>query len=235
VGNHLDIVQIILDSGLVVKGVLLMLFGASLLSWAIMFKKRFLIKRMQSCNSEFLEIYNSSESFKDVSLRCESLGFSPLHTIFNHGHQELLVLQQETGSEDRHQLLEHFQSFGLSGINRALERGALLSSKKLDELLVTLASIGSLAPFVGLFGTVWGIINSFRALGGESATLSAVAPGIAEALVATAIGLAAAIPAVWFYNYFNGENSRLMGEMEYFSKDFLNRVEKNLIQQRSDV
>ncbi|MBT3234502.1 MAG: Tol-Pal system subunit TolQ [Bdellovibrionales bacterium] len=230
--NHLDIVQIILDSGLVVKGVLIILFGSSLLSWAIMFKKRSILKQMKASNNHFLEIFNSTENFQEVTSRCETLDFSPLHIIFTHGRQELLNLQEETGSNDRRQLLGHFKNFGLNGINRALERGALQANKRLDELMVTLASIGSLAPFVGLFGTVWGIIDSFRALGGESASLAVVAPGIAEALVATAIGLAAAIPAVWFYNYFSGENGRQLGEMEYFSKEFLNRVEKNLIQSK---
>ncbi|OFZ74011.1 MAG: hypothetical protein A2451_09020 [Bdellovibrionales bacterium RIFOXYC2_FULL_39_8] len=96
-------------------------------------------------------------------------------------------------------------------------------------MLSTLASVGSVSPFIGLFGTVWGIINSFTGLAGGGATLDVVAPGIAEALVATAAGLAAAIPAVWFYNYFLNQNAKANVQMESFGQDFLNVIERSLI------
>ena len=109
-----------------------------------------------------------------------------------------------------------------------MRKGVNRSNNNLNNFLSTLASIGSVTPFVGLFGTVWGIIDSFTGLASGGATIEAVAPGIAEALVATAIGLAAAIPAVFFYNHFSNEIAKINNEMEIFGQEFLNVVERSL-------
>ena len=130
---------------------------------------------------------------------------------------------------EKDSLKRHFQNFGLGVIERAMSKGITDSNLKLDSYLSILASIGSITPFIGLFGTVWGIINSFTGLASGGGTLEAVAPGIAEALVATAIGLFAAIPAVWFYNIYSNENSKINSEMESFGQDFLNIVERSLL------
>jgi biopolymer transport protein TolQ len=120
-------------------------------------------------------------------------------------------------------------------LERALKKGVVQSNEKLNKLLVILASIGSISPFVGLFGTVWGIINSFTGLSSGGGTIEAVAPGIAEALVATAVGLAAAIPAVWFYNIFNNRIQSLNNKMEAFGEDYINMISRSVLISKDDI
>ena len=229
---QLDMLQIILESGLVVKAVLLLLILASFVSWAIVFKKRSLVKAAEKNNRIFMELYKNSTKLSEVYEKSQSLPFSPYKSLFEHGYKEL---QKARGSnapsedgENSH-LKKHFEGFGLGMIERALKQGVNETNNELEKLLSVLASIGSISPFVGLFGTVWGIIDSFTGIAGGGATLDAVAPGIAEALVATAIGLAAAIPAVWFYNHYNAENAKFNTDMESFGQEFLNVVERSLV------
>ncbi|MEI8346265.1 MAG: MotA/TolQ/ExbB proton channel family protein, partial [Pseudomonadota bacterium] len=158
------------------------------------------------------------------------LGFSPYRLMFHEGYNELSKIRGSADSVSKDILLNHFQHFGMGAIERALKKGANESQKQLEQYLSMLASIGSISPFIGLFGTVWGIINAFRGLAGGGSTLDAVAPGIAEALVTTAIGIFAAIPAVWFYNYFVSINSRMNSDMDNFAQDFTNLVERSLLQ-----
>lgn len=229
---QLDILQIILESGLVVKSVLGILVLASFASWAIVFKKRSLAKSVEKNNKAFMELYTSSTKLSDVYDKCQSLPFSPYKSLFVHGYSELQKARgaNAPGSDgDNSHLKKHFESFGLGIIERALKQGVNETNNELEKLLSVLASIGSISPFIGLFGTVWGIINSFTGIAGGGATLDAVAPGIAEALVATAIGLAAAIPAVWFYNHYNAENAKFNSDMESFGQEFLNVVERSLV------
>lgn len=216
--------QIILDSGLVVKGVLLSLVVFSVVSWAIILKKRSSYKGIKRNDRKFLDIYSDSETLRDVMIRSESLPFSPCKVMFEEGFGELEKLKKAKNDK----LSDHFEKFGFNGIERALHKGANDSNIKMGSFLTMLASIGSVSPFIGLFGTVWGIINSFTGLAGGGGTIEAVAPGIAEALIATAVGLAAAIPAVWFYNYFTSENSKINVNMESFGQSFLNKVERSL-------
>ena len=222
--NELDIVNIILSSGLVVKGVLLLLFFASIVSWAIIFKKRKNLKKIERDNAEFLDAYYSCKNLRDVKLKTEHLPNSPFKIMFLEGFSELDSLRSKYGLE----IKNHIKDFGTNSLERALKKGANEANLKMGTLVPTLASIGSVSPFVGLFGTVWGIINSFTGLASGGATLDAVAPGIAEALVATAIGLFAAIPAVWFFNRFSGETNKINIKMESFGEGFLNNVERNL-------
>ena len=127
-------------------------------------------------------------------------------------------------------LKQHFSQFGFTGLQRALNSAIHDHISALSDRLTMLASIGSVAPFIGLFGTVWGIINSFSGLSTGNSTLDAVAPGIAEALVATAVGLAAAIPAVWFFNIFQQQLDQISADLDSASEEFLNHVEKDLYQ-----
>jgi biopolymer transport protein TolQ len=225
--QELDILKIIWESGIVVKFVLLLLIVASLLSWAIVFKKRSAIKELKENNQDFLDVYRSSQSLKDVMIKAEMLPFSPYKSMFINGYREL-TLTKETLGDDQKLLGEHYEKFGFESVERALKKGVNESNLKMESSLSTLASIGSVSPFIGLFGTVWGIIDSFKGLAGGGATLDAVAPGIAEALVATAVGLAAAIPAVWFYNKFVNDNQTIATEMESFGQEFLNVVERSV-------
>jgi biopolymer transport protein TolQ len=225
---ELDILQIILESGFVVKAVLLSLIIASIVSWAIILKKKKAMSLMNEVNRDFMDVYHASSSLKDVMQCCERLDFSPYKSVFTHGYTEFTKIR-DTFDGDREALANHFQNFGLTGLERAMKKGVHEVETELEKFLATLASIASVSPFVGLFGTVWGIIDSFTGLAGGGATLDAVAPGIAEALVATAIGLAAAIPAVWFYNHFNNDNQKIHSEMESFGQDFLNIIERSIV------
>ena len=228
--NHLDIFQIMLQSGFVVKIVLLLLVVSSVVSWAIILKKKKLFKEIQENNQKFLEIYNNSEHLKDVMLKAEMLPFSPFKLLFMNGYDELVKMKEVYSSHHKSGLSFHFQNFGLGVLERGLKKGENLANEELNKLLSTLASIGSVAPFIGLFGTVWGIIDAFSGMAAGGGSIDAVAPGIAEALVATAVGLASAIPAVWFYNHFNNLNESMNSEMESFEQDFLNVVERSVIE-----
>ncbi len=228
--QKLDMLKIILDSGIVVKLVLLSLIASSVVSWAIVIKKRKVIRKLLAGDKKFLEVYNSSSNLKQIRDETNELPESTLRPLFDNGFDELQKIKDQLKDGSSMDILRsHFETFGLGVIERGLSRGVNESNRKLEELLSILASIGSITPFIGLFGTVWGIIDSFTGLAGGGATLDAVAPGIAEALIATAVGLAAAIPAVWFYNYFSSENSVINGRMEDFGQDLLNRIERTLM------
>ena len=144
--------QIILDSGLVVKGVLLSLVVFSVVSWAIILKKRSSYKGIKRNDRKFLDIYSDSETLRDVMIRSESLPFSPCKVMFEEGFGELEKLKKAKNDK----LSDHFEKFGFNGIERALHKGANDSNIKMGSFLTMLASIGSVSPFIGLFGTVWG-------------------------------------------------------------------------------
>lgn len=226
-GSDLDILLIIWESGAVVKLVLLSLIIASVISWAIVWKKKKMIKELSDNNKRFLDMYVNTDNLRDLSVKSDTLPFSPFKEIFSEGYAEFTKIQKGLPSQEPHVLKEHFKDYGTVALERAMKKGVNSSNRFLDKHLSTLASIGSVSPFVGLFGTVWGIIGSFRGLAMGGATLDAVAPGIAEALVATAVGLFAAIPAVWFYNHYNNVINRLNNEMESFGQDFLNLIERS--------
>lgn len=228
--GNLDIFKIILQSGFVVKIVLTLLLTSSVFSWAIILKKRKLFKEVVENNIRFYEIYNNSENLKDISLKSEMLPFSPYKSLFTNGYGELMKIKEAYTGQHKSGLAFHFQNFGLGILERGLKKGVNETNAELSGLLSTLASIGSVAPFIGLFGTVWGIIDAFSGLAGGGGSIDAVAPGIAEALVATAVGLAAAIPAVWFYNYFNNQSDKMNADMESFGQDFLNTVERSIVE-----
>lgn len=229
-GAKLDIINIMLQSGIVVKIVLGLLLASSVLSWAIILKKRKLFKEVEEENQRFYEIYNSSENLKDIMLKSEMLPFSPYKQLFTNGYRELSKMKEAYNNQHKSGLAFHFQNFGMGVLERGLKKGANESNDELNNRLSTLASIGSVTPFIGLFGTVWGIIDAFSGLASGGGSIDAVAPGIAEALVATAVGLAAAIPAVWFYNHFNSINEKINSDMESFGQDFLNVVERSIVE-----
>ncbi|MGD8352340.1 MAG: MotA/TolQ/ExbB proton channel family protein [Nitrospirota bacterium] len=194
--------QLILDAGLVVKGALLVLLFFSVVSWAIIiFKYRYLsVARRET--SEFVTTLHSTRRADDIYSVAKRHRFSPISNIFK-------ALYQNANR-------------GRDEVRRSLRRHGDLESAKLENYLGFLATTGSSTPFIGLFGTVWGIMNSFRSIGATgAASLAVVAPGIAEALIATAMGLVAAIPAVIAYNYYLGMTRRLAVEIEDFSEEIL--------------
>lgn len=226
----IDIWHVILDSGVVVKLVLLLLILCSIISWTIIFKKQKMFRKTKIYNREFLDIYLNSNSLSEVTNKIGHIKFSPYKRMFEHGHKELLKVKEAASrSGEEESVKSHFQSFGFGVIERSLQKGVNETNLKIESLLAVLASISTVTPFIGLFGTVWGIINSFTGLASGGATLDAVAPGIAEALVATAVGLFAAIPASWFYNYYSNKVSVINTQMETFGQEFINVVERSLL------
>jgi len=196
-------IQLILQAGLVVKGVLLILLFFSIVSWAIIFYKQRYFSKAQKESSQFLLTYTSRKEPNEIYQATRSLMISPIANLFRS------VYSDEIHKEK-------------SETKRVLKRYGALESAKLEKYLNFLATTGTTTPFIGLFGTVWGIMNSFRSIGSAgAASLTVVAPGIAESLIATAAGLAAAIPAVIAYNYYLSMARRMIMDMEDFSEELL--------------
>lgn len=223
------IANLVTQSGIVAKVVLGVLLLFSLLSWAIILKKYFVFKRARRRSSQFLRLFRRSQKLSEISAGCEPLRGAPLTELFLSGYQELQGQMMMTTSPGTGQSTGRNPSLkSLECVRRALLRGASAELSKLEKKLNWLATTGTVTPFIGLFGTVWGIIDAFEGLGtAGSASLKAVAPGIAEALITTAAGLFAAIPAVIFYNHFLHQLKDLAASMDDFSLEFLNLTERN--------
>jgi biopolymer transport protein TolQ len=196
-------IQLILQAGLVVKAVLILLLFFSIVSWAIIFYKQRYFSRGNKENTLFLRAYRAAKNTQGLYDATKKLMISPIANVFK------AVFMDEIHK-------------GKTETKRLLRRYEALETAKLEKYLSFLATTGSTTPFIGLFGTVWGIMNSFRGIGASgAASLAVVAPGIAEALIATAAGLAAAIPAVIAYNYYLSQAKRMIIEMEDFSEELL--------------
>jgi biopolymer transport protein TolQ len=213
-------------TGLVVKLVLLILLYFSVVSWAIIFYKLLQVHRANNESERFLEFFWKAKRFDAINAQLDRFVNSPLTVLFNEGYGELKKLM-EKGEEKADPTVISTDLGGIDNISRALRRATTLEITRLEKYLTFLATTGSTAPFIGLFGTVWGIMTAFKGIGETgSASLAVVAPGIAEALIATAIGLVAAIPAVMGYNHFQQKIRVLSGEMDSFSTEFLNIVQR---------
>ena len=218
---------------LVSKLALISLGLLSVISWGIIFYKLWTFRRSERQSTQFLDVFRRSNKFSEVQAVCRSLGESALVGLFQSGYAELTAqLRQNTapdaapanprGAPGRPTLKS------LSAVDRALMRASAVEVNKLERHITFLATTASMAPFIGLFGTVWGIIAAFENIGRTGSTnLSIVAPGIAEALVATAAGLIAAIPAVYFYNALSNRVKLFASEMDDFAMEFLNIAERN--------
>ena len=219
-----DIIQMFINAGLVVKIVLLVLILFSVISWAIIFMKWRFFRNAEQETAYFLDLFWGSTDLAGIYKESNELLFSPVARLFKAGYSEIkrtMKLQNEPVPN-----IGQLNINGLSdSVERALKRASIYQSSRLDKALSFLATTGNTAPFIGLFGTVWGIMESFRGIGLRgSASLAVVAPGISEALIATAAGLAAAIPAVVAFNYFSNKSSEMRSEMETFAADFLSLV-----------
>ncbi len=215
--------ELVLNAGPVVKLVMLILVYFSVVSWAIIFYKLRVVHKATKDSERFLEFFWAKKRFDAISQGLSGYAHSPLAVLFREGHQELLRSQRKReGEEDFTADLGRVENVG-----RTLRRATTQETHRLEKFLTFLATTGSTAPFIGLFGTVWGIMDSFHGIDKTgSASLAVVAPGISEALIATAIGLVAAIPAVMGYNHFLNKVNVLIGEMDNFSQEFLNIVER---------
>lgn len=215
-----SILAMILGSGLIVKLVLIILLVLSVVSWAITIAKSLQFRKARSDSLEFTQLFWETRNLTRVGDSASRLGASPLTRLFECGYREISRLLQDLrgGKLDQSDLIT---------VQRALERAEYEESLKLERGVTFLATVASAAPFIGLFGTVWGIMNAFHGLSdAKSSTLQAVAPGISEALVATAIGLAAAIPAAIAYNYFSVTIRRFRESMSKFTQEFINVAER---------
>jgi biopolymer transport protein TolQ len=232
--NSNDIVQMILNAGPMVRIVLLLLLFFSITSWAIIFYKYRFIRKARKESAYFLDLFWNRQSLSRAFSASKQLQYSPLARVFRIAYLELKKVntsQASSGEGEKAGGTTSTQDVAaVDNLKRALRRAANVELTGLNRALSFLATTGNTTPFIGLFGTVWGIMNAFRGIGLRgSASLAVVAPGISEALIATAAGLAAAIPAVVAYNYFNSKVRVLESEMHNFSADFLNLVERELI------
>jgi biopolymer transport protein TolQ len=221
------------ETGLTARIVLGILLLFSFISWVIIFAKYIRLKRVSRQSDKFMAFFRKSKRFSEVNALASQLTETPLTTLFKAGYAELDA-QVKANRPDDPTVTASGTPGGklviksISGVERALERAIGAEVSRLTRYLTFLATTASACPFIGLFGTVWGIMQSFRAIGVTGSTsIVAVAPGISEALVNTAAGLAAAIPALIFYNYFMGRIRQLRAGMEDFALEFINLAERN--------
>jgi len=224
-----DLLQMVASSSPIAKAVLLVLILFSITSWAVILFKLWIFSRSERQSAAFLEVFRRSSKFSEVQAVCKTLGESPLVGIFQAGYAELNAQLRLTGSAApgvQAQTRPTIKS--LPALDRALLRAASVEVNKLENRVPFLATTASITPYIGLFGTVWGIMAAFTGIGQTGSTnLAVVAPGIAEALIATAAGLFAAIPAVYFYNHLANRVKLLASEMDDFSLEFLTISERN--------
>ena len=219
--TDMSLLSLVMGASFPVQVVLLVLLAASFVSWSIIFTKRRLIRRTKAASDEFEASFWSGGDLNTLyrSATSESGGTVCMASIFESGFREFNRVSQQ-GDVKREKIVDECR--------RAMRVALMREVDRLEQSLATLATIGSTSPYVGLFGTVWGIMNSFRALGNvQSATLAMVAPGIAEALVATAMGLFAAIPAVIAYNSYADRVVRLEIRYDGFMEEFSSILQRH--------
>lgn len=232
--SRLNPYELVLNASPVVMAVIMTLLTMSVICWFIIGAKLVRLAQATHESEQFLDDFWNPElgnfwnidRIEGLYQLAKSLRKSPLANVFHAGYVELAKVLGSTGTNSK-----RVPSSGdMDNVTRSLHRAANSEVTRLQNMVPFLATTGSTAPFVGLFGTVWGIMNSFINIGNQrNASLDVVAPGIAEALIATAIGLAAAIPAVMAYNYFVRRISVLEGEMESFASDYLNIVRRHFL------
>jgi biopolymer transport protein TolQ len=228
--GDVNVIDILSNTGPVNRIVLAILLLLSVVSWAIILVKAWSYRGVAHQSATFLDVFRRSAKFSEVQAVCPSLPASPLVGVFQAGYAELNAQfrangtgQTNPGSPSVRPTLK-----SLPAVDRALLRASTVELSKLEKRVTFLATIASVAPFIGLFGTVWGIMIAFLKIGATGATnLATVGPGISEALIATALGLFAAIPAVLFYNHFTTQVKGFAAQMDDFSLEFLNIAERN--------
>jgi biopolymer transport protein TolQ len=231
--SEIDVIHILGSAGLVVRLVLLLLLFFSIMSWTIILIKYRYIRRALKESAGFVDYFWKSRDLASAYNRAKQLEGCPTARIFRIGYAELKrVSQSGRGAAEMGE--EHASIGGrISGadnVKRALRRSITSEINRMTQMVPFLATTGNTTPFIGLFGTVWGIMNSFHGIGKlGSASLAVVAPGISEALIATAAGLAVAIPAVIAFNYFMQRIKVIESELISFSADFLNIIDRDIL------
>jgi len=227
------IFELIARSSLISQAVLALLLLFSIASWAIIVHKLREFKKVETDTKKFIEIFRKSSKFSEVQTVCKSLSASPLAGVFQAGYIELNAQLRQSDSPpsrdagaDSSNVRPALRSF--EALDRSLMRASNIEVNRLERYVQLLATTASVSPFIGLFGTVVGIIISFQSIGETGSTnLAVVAPGIAEALIATAAGLFAAIPAAYFYNHLTNKIKLAASSIDDFSLEFLNIAERN--------
>jgi biopolymer transport protein TolQ len=218
--QHASLFEMVTSSGLVVQSVLYSLILLSIACWSITIQKILQFRKANQDTNAFTQLFWETRNFARIDDGSRRLASSPLTKVFASGYREIMAMIQDSPSKKA--------ELDLEMVERALRRAEVDESARLEKGVTFLATTASAAPFIGLFGTVWGIMNAFHGLGdAKSSTLQAVAPGISEALVATAIGLAAAIPAAIAYNFFTVTIKRFRQSMSSFSAEFINVAKKS--------
>jgi biopolymer transport protein TolQ len=223
-----DILSLIARSSPLNKAVLLILVLFSIASWGIILYKLWSLGRAERQSATFLDVFRKSSKFSEVQAVCKNLNDSPLVGVFQAGYAELNTQLRQAAPVAPGAAAPRATLKSLTALDRALLRAATVEVNRLEDRVSFLATTASITPYIGLFGTVWGIMTAFQGIGATGSTnLGVVAPGIAEALIATAAGLFAAIPAVYFYNHLTLRVKLLTSEMDDFSLEFLNISERN--------
>jgi biopolymer transport protein TolQ len=236
--GQLDLIHMVRNAGIVVQMVLALLLFFSITSWAIILIKYRYIRRTLRESAEFSDFFWRSRDFSSAFAKAKALPGSPLARIFRIAYMELKKTSQAGEPIDSGEAAAAVSpTFAFSArfaatdnVKRALRRAINTEMTRMTQMVPFLATTGNTTPFIGLFGTVWGIMSAFQGIGQKgSASLAVVAPGISEALVATAAGLAAAIPAVIAFNYFMSKIRIVETEFQSFSADFLNIIERDIL------
>jgi biopolymer transport protein TolQ len=221
-----DLWSLAIGSGWVVRLVLLTLVATSIVSWGIALAKGREMRRARRQSARFVDVFWEAKNLTAIQAASSDMKQSPVAQVFRAGYQELQRLTRLKRGEEG----EESEFGGIENVQRAMQRARTQEVTRLERGLTFLATTASTAPFIGLFGTVWGIMTAFMGLSATtSSSIQAVAPGIAEALVATAVGLAAAIPAVVMYNRFARQLRVLTAEMDTFGAEFLNIAERHFL------
>jgi len=208
-----SIIQLFLRADFVVKSVIIILIAASIYSWALIFEKQRLFKKIEKSTNNFEEKFWKSKSAENFYNNLSNTNKDPLTNIFQSAMVELIKTKSKSSSVQT------------ARVSRVLEISGDKEINLIEKHFTFLATVGSTAPFIGLFGTVWGIMNSFQSIAiSRNTSLAIVAPGIAEALFATALGLLAAVPAVVAYNKFTSDSRKYSGRIENFSKRFISII-----------
>jgi len=227
-GQQQGILDLVRGSSLIVQGVLYLLILFSVVSWGIIFYKYRQVRTAKSESGRFVEIFWESRNLASIHNSSRELKASPVAQVFRAGYEELLRVSKSKKESLGEGLTTELG--GVDNVTRAMKRATSVEITKLEKSMTFLATTASTTPFIGLFGTVWGIMNAFRGLSvTHSSSIQAVAPGIAEALIATAAGLAAAIPALMAYNHFVQKIKVLATDMDNFLQEFLNIAERHFL------
>ncbi|MFC1814249.1 MotA/TolQ/ExbB proton channel family protein [Thermodesulfobacteriota bacterium] len=236
--GDMDLIYMVMNAGLMVQFVLFLLLFFSISSWAIIAIKYRYIKKAVAESEAFTEFFWKSRNLSEAFSKSKQLQGSPIARIFRIGYLELKKVSQSGVPMPSHPsqsagsatVTTSLEFVGIDNIKRALRRAINTEITRMMQMVPFLATTGNTTPFIGLFGTVWGIMNSFHSIGQRgSASLAVVAPGISEALVATAAGLAAAIPAVIAFNFFMSKIRTIETELHSFSADLLNIIERDIV------